>query len=311
MLLIGKWSVRLHMKQYLGAFYVITSGLCYGLVGYFGVSLMQEGLSVYNMLFWRFLISAIFTCIIFAPHLKILFKDKKAALWSLFYGFLLYGPSSVAYFISTKYIGSGLAMVVFFAYPGIVILINYLFYNIKITRIYYLTIFMIIIGMVCLVDSYEILTDITGILISILSALFYAIYIIMSKKSSFSIRLSTISVSIGCAVASLFAALIDNSLTAPKEILLWYDIVAIGTICTAIPILLLLQGLKYMSSEKAAILSVLEPIFVVIFGGLLLDEKLSITQIIGVFIILAGAIIVLLYGNKKEEALKTLILKSE
>lgn len=287
------------MHQYLGIFYVITSGFCYGLVGYFGVSLMNEGLSVYNMLFWRFLISTIFTCIIFTPQLKTLFQDKKAALWSLFYGFLLYGPSSVTYFISAEYIGSGLAMVVFFAYPGIVILLNYLFYNVKVSTAYYLTTFMTIIGMICLVDSFEILTDVTGIFMSILSAAFYAIYIIMSKKTSFSIKLSTIFVSLGCMLTALFSALIDGSLYVPNQFLLWYNIIAIGTICTAIPILLLLQGLKYMSSEKAAILSVLEPIFVVIFGGILLDETLSLTQIFGIFIILSGAIIVLLYGSKR------------
>ena len=55
----------------------------------------------------------------------------------------------------------------------------------------------------------------------------------------------------------------------------------------------------------------LEPIFVVIFGNILLGEELSILKIIGILIIIFGAIIVLLYGNKKEEALKNLILDSD
>jgi drug/metabolite transporter (DMT)-like permease len=299
------------MAKYLGAFYVMSSGLCYGLIGYFGVNLMNAGLSVYNMLFWRFLLSAIFTSIIFIKQLSTLLHYKIATCKALLYGLLLYGPSSITYFISTKYIGSGISMVVFFAYPTIVILINYLFYKVKVTKVYYTAIPMIIIGMICLIDSYEIANDITGIFISILSAFFYAIYIIASKKSDFSIQISSISVSVGCAIISLFAAIMDHSLFIPNTFLLWTDIIAISTICTAIPILLLLQGLKYMSSEKASILSVLEPIFVVIFGNILLGEKISIIQIIGILIIILGAIIVLLYGNKKEEALKNLILDSD
>ena len=299
------------MTKYRGVFYVISSGLCYGLIGYFGVNLMNAGLSVYNMLFWRFLLSAIFTSIIFIKQLSTLLHNKIATFKALLYGLLLYGPSSITYFISTKYIGSGIAMVVFFAYPTIVILINYLFYKIKVTKVYFAAIPMIIIGMICLIDTYEIANDMTGIFISILSALFYAIYIIASKKSDFSIQISAISVSVGCAIIALLAAIIDHSLLIPNTLLLWTDIIAISTICTAIPILLLLQGLKYMSSEKAAILSVLEPIFVVIFGNILLGEKISIIQIIGILIIIFGAIIVLLYGNKKEEALKNLILDSD
>lgn len=299
------------MTKYLGIFYVVSSGFCYGLVGYFGVNLMNEGLSVYNMLFWRFLLAAIFTSLIFIKQLKSLLHDKNNALKSLLYGFILYGPSAITYFTSAKYIGSGIAMVVFFSYPTIVILINYLFYKIKVTKTYYATIVMIISGMICLIDSHEIISDITGIVMSILSALFYAIYIIASKKNDFSIQIATISVSAGCMLISLFAAIIDNSLVIPSNFLIWSDIIAISIICTAIPILLLLNGLKYMSSEKAAILSVFEPIFVVLLGSILLNEQLSISKILGILLIISGAIIVLLYGNKKEETLKNIILNTE
>ena len=64
-------------------------------------------------------------------------------------------------------------------------------------------------------------------------------------------------------------------------------------ISTALPILLLLEAMKYISSTKASILSVLEPLFVVIFGVILLDEQISLAEGCGVVIVLAGAMLAL------------------
>ena len=46
----------LYNKQQ-GALYAITSGLYYGLTGYFGISLINSGLLIFNMSFWWFFIS--------------------------------------------------------------------------------------------------------------------------------------------------------------------------------------------------------------------------------------------------------------
>ncbi|BCA94795.1 hypothetical protein TUM19329_11560 [Legionella antarctica] len=51
------------------------------------------------------------------------------------------------------------------------------------------------------------------------------------------------------------------------------------------------------SSEKASILSVLEPVFVVVFGVLLLGETLKPWHALGVVFVLAGALITL-FGHK-------------
>jgi drug/metabolite transporter (DMT)-like permease len=72
-------------------------------------------------------------------------------------------------------------------------------------------------------------------------------------------------------------------------------------ICTALPILLLLKGLKYISSEKAAIVSVLEPVFVLLSGIILLGETVSVMQIFGTIIILSGAVITLFSKNSTNQ----------
>jgi len=285
--------------QQKGSFYAIASGLCYGFIGYFGISLMDEGLSVFNMLFWRFLVTTLFMLIMLIPQYRILLKSFKESLKALFYGMILYSSSGILYFISSQSIGTGLSMVVFFIYPAIVMLFNVIFYKAKISKIYYFAFSMILIGMVLLVDTHKFMLDVFGIVLGILSAILYAFYIIASKDLNISSTLSTFMVSLGCMLTCLISALIDSSFYIPSGFNNWVDISSMALICTAFPILFLLEGLKYISSEKASILSVLEPVFVVILGIILLNEKVTGIRIIGIVIILSGALMTLLPNKSK------------
>ncbi|CDZ78406.1 Inner membrane transporter RhtA [Legionella massiliensis] len=277
-----------------GAFFAALSGLFFGLIGYFGISVIDANISVPNMLFWRFMVSSLFIFILLIPQLN---KPKTKPIESvkvIFYGIAFYGTTSICYFISAQYIGSGLAMVVFFTYPAIVMLIDFLLYKQKISKVYYLALVVILIGMICLASGSKLTFNFIGLAVSILSALLYALYIIASKNSPVSPLVSTFWVSIGSALTSLIAALIYHSFTIPQSLSVWRNILGIGIICTALPIVLLLQGLKHISSLQASIMSVLEPVFVVIFGILLLGEKINLMQALGIVILLSGALLSLL-----------------
>lgn len=101
-------------------------------------------------------------------------------------------------------------------------------------------------------------------------------------------------VSFGCMLTSLIFCFVDGSFEVPQTIHVWTNITGMGLICTALPILMLLQSLKYISSEKASMLSVLEPVFVVILGVILLGESMAILQAIGAVVILSGAVMTFL-----------------
>lgn len=277
-----------------GAFYAALSGLLFGLIGYFGLSVINANVSINTMLFWRFAVSGLFICILLIPQLKTLTFDKIELAKVTVYGAAFYGTCSILYFVATKYIGSGLAMVIFFTYPTIVMLINFLFLGQKITKIYYLALVIIFIGMILLVNGSEFKFDMMGIALSLLSAVLYALYLIASKTSPVPALLSTLFVSLGAMLVALIAALIDRSFILPTNFTIWVNICGIGIICTALPIVLLLKGLKHITSLQASILSVLEPVFVVIFGIILLGENVTFVQGFGVFVLLSGALLSLL-----------------
>lgn len=281
-------------KQQQGALYAISSGLCYGLVGYFGINVMHTGLSVCTMLFWRFLIATVFMLVILIPYYRTSIRSSRENFKILFYGMAFYSTSAIVYFIASQHMGTGLAMVIFFSFPAVVMVLNFIFYKTRIRAIYLIAFSLIVIGMMCLVDIQNFKYNILGIGLGILSAILYALYIISSKKITLSPMLSTLMVSAGCMITCLAFSWLDSSFNIPNDPKSWIDIIGLALICTVLPILLLLQGLKYISSEKASILSVMEPIAVVITGIILLGETVTNTQYMGIVIILCGALMTLL-----------------
>lgn len=286
--------------QQKGVLYAASSGLCYGLVGYFGMQLINSGLSVSCMSFWRFFVATIFCLVALFLSNKKTFIYSRESVLLLFAGMLFYGTSTIAYFLASIYIGTGLAMVTFFVFPAIVILLNLLIYKSRINPIYYFSFTLIILGMFGLVDSNAINFNLLGVVIGLFSAFLYAIYIIASKKISLdSPNYSTLIVSAGCTITSLVASIFDASLMVPSGINAWFNITCMALFCTALPILLLMQALKYISSEQASMLSVLEPVFVVLCGIFLLGEQVTYMQIIGIVAILIGAVMVILPDQKR------------
>jgi len=280
-------------KEQRGSLYAILSGLLYGSVGYFGLSAMNGNLSASNMLFWRFLISSILIFIILIPQLKSITDSCKEMFIAFINGAFYYSFSTLLYFFSSQYIGSGLSMVIFFTYPVIIMLLNYFFYGQAIPKVYYFAIVIIMAGMILLIDLNDAGFDLFGIILGLGAAFFYACYIISSKKNNISPNVSTLMVCSGCMLTCFLVTIFSNTFVIPATTVVWINLLGIGVISTIIPILLMLHSLKYITTEKASILSVLEPVFVVLLGALLLGEHLELRSGLGIILILAGALITL------------------
>lgn len=291
-------------SEHRGSFLAISSGFLYGFVGYFGMSVIHASISVPNMLFWRFFIASLAMIGLifgFSKQIKLFHRDAWIAFIN---GAIFYGLSTLLYFYASLYIGSGLAMVIFFTYPVMVMLINYFLYGYYIPRIYYLSIVMIIGGMIFFVDSNNMQFDIMGIALSVISALLYAAYIVSCKKiSHLSPNVSTLMVCLGCMSCNLVSSLLTHSFTIPHGWSVWLNLLGISIVATIAPILLLLHSLNYIKVEKTAILSVLEPVFVLFFGVILLDEPMKLQYIAGVVIVLSGASLTL-FSHRLDNYLK-------
>jgi len=278
-----------------GEMLAISSGFLYGFIGYFGLYVIHANISASTMLFWRFLIASL--CVL--PFVLCTKHNRTYRAMDLFIAFMtgvcFYGLSTLLYFYASLHVGSGLAMVIFFTYPAFVLLLNVLLKGHTIERLHYIAMLLILAGMLLLVDLSLMHLDAMGIMLGTLSALFYAGYMVTSKESPLPSFHSTLMVSLGCMVTALVISLMEGRFEIITKAHVWLHLFGIAVIASAIPIVLLLKSMDYISAAKASILSVLEPVFVVVFGVLLLGESITLKQFIGIVIILIGATSTLLF----------------
>ncbi|MBN9231592.1 MAG: EamA family transporter [Legionella sp.] len=284
-------------NEFRGAICAIFSGFLYGFIAYFGLNALSSHFNEGAMLFWRFSLSCIFILIFFFPWLRQK-RESPKELWRLLIaGIFCYGTSSLLYFLACRYISSGIAMVSFFTYPLFIMLYNILFKRQAVVPLYFGAMLVMMLGMCCFIDLRTAQANVVGIFLAMASAICYAAYILTSKRSTVSPHMSTLMVCAGCTIPALVHCLVDNSLAWPASSIAWFYLFGIAIISTVLPILFLLYSLQLISAEKASLLSVLEPVFVVILGMVLLHEKLSLKSLAGIILVLAGALITLLESN--------------
>lgn len=292
--------------SYIGSLYAITSGLAYSLLGYFGITILKQGASVPNMLFWRFFVSFVFTMIVLSIQKRTTLAQiftRKLILPSII-GSILFSFSAIIFFLSCLQIGTGLAMVIFFIYPAIIMTINTIFFNEKMDKVYYITLALIFLGLILVANPNNFKFNIIGIIFGVISATIYSCYIIASEKLSIEPLLSTTIVSGGSAINCFLVSYIgDQNFFIPLDLISIKNTLILGILSTAIPMILFLKSLEYIDAEKAAILSVLEPVFVLLIGVNFLHEVVNITQSFGVAIVLLGSVLILFHNSKKSKTM--------
>jgi drug/metabolite transporter (DMT)-like permease len=281
----------------LGTILVSISGLLYGLIGYFGMQLFYQGYSVPNMLFWRFAVATMWMLLIgfLTKRKRAPFLDKLPLMLQLAaVGAVSYSGGSAFFYLSSLYIGTGAAMVIFFSFPVFVTLFSLIFKQSKMNRYVFIALAMVITGLLLLNGNGEHDLSNTGIFLAIIAAFSYGVYVYYSQHSSSRVdsHWLTLLICLGCSFIFFGFALANHSFVIPATQLAWKDILILGVISTAIPIQLLLNGLKYISSVKASILSVFEPVTTVVIGVVFLNEHLSAMQFLGILIILCGAMVI-------------------
>jgi drug/metabolite transporter (DMT)-like permease len=284
-------------SQLKGTLLVALSGVLFGLMGFLGTKLFYLQLTVENMLFWRFLVATIW---IFPGML--LFKNnvckhaiRPSTLIMIFIlGGLSYSGGSVFYFLASKHIGTGLAMAIFFSFPVFVTLFAWVLGTWKMNKFAFAALAAVMTGLILLKGRGDNALDFVGIMLAVIAAICFATYVYGSQHTTKNLdsRLLALLVCIGNTLIFLGVSCYTKSFAIPYSLTAWLYICAIGVIATALPIQLLLDGLKYISPVKASILSAFEPIVTVLVGWTFLGESLTLIQTMGVLIVLFGAILI-------------------
>ena len=76
----------------------------------------------------------------------------------------------------------------------------------------------------------------------------------------------------------------------------------LAVFATIIPFGLYFSGLRFLTPSSGSIIAMLEPVVASLSAYLLLNERMTLVQILGGFMIIAAVIIINIYYVKKETA---------
>lgn len=267
----------------------IITGITYGLNPLFGMPLMQNGASVDSILFFRY-IFAVMLLGAFLLFTKQSFKVSAKQAGVLLVLGLLYTSSSIFLFDAYHYIASGLATTLIFLYPVLVAIIM-VFLRVVPSWPVWLSIVATFIGVIIMTqDSSGQAVNPIGVILSLCSALVYALFIVIinRNKTIHSISNSLLTFYALSTGAAIFLGKIMFShtgiMTGIEGYAAWGNLVGLALLPTIVSTATLAVATRNIGATKASVLGVFEPITAIIVGTLVFGEALTTNIVVGILI---------------------------
>jgi len=219
--------------------------------------------------------------------------NKSKVLKYSFLGAILYVSSSITDFIGLLYISASLERAVLFTFPIYVFLLSSDLSRITFSKV--VLIVSTVLGLAIMfnptVDNH--LTDtLIGISLVFLSAIFWALFIIYSKRAVSNISSTIFTSTYMCitTVLLLLGFIIDSKNFTTFSTLQTHTmiyLVFLAIFCSIIPSYLMSFGLKKINASLAAVISTMGPIVTLGLDVVILNHNLALNEIIGAIIVTA------------------------
>lgn len=283
----------------LGFIVGLIAAVCYGFIPFFTLPIKQgepgDYLSDPTILFYRFGFASLMLALVMLVRRKS-FKVTRGELVTLIYLSFISDGSALFLIDGYNYMSSGVATTLHFMYPVVTALIMMIFYNEARRVSTLLAVAMAVGGVAVLSWSTDGNTSIAGVIIVLISAVCYALYLIRVNRS----RAATMDGSklvfyvmfIGALIFGAEALRQGNfaSLSTPLQ---WRNLLSLAFICTFITNISLVFSVKRIGSTMTAVLGALEPLTAVVMGCLVFNEPFSIQVLAGILLIIPAVIIII------------------
>ncbi|MBO5961322.1 MAG: EamA family transporter [Paludibacteraceae bacterium] len=281
----------------------IITGITYGLNPLFGMPLMNKGVSIESILFFRYSIAVVLLGLYLLVTKQSFCISKKQMGVLLILG-VLYTFSSIFLFEAYNYIASGLATTLIFLYPVLVAIIM-VFLRVYPSWPVWLAIIATFAGVgIMSQGSGETSINPIGVLLSLGSALVYALFIVIINRGK---SIANISHSLLTFYALSVGAMIflgkilfsDSGITTGIDNAVdWLNLVGLALLPTIVSTSTLAIATRNIGATKASVLGVFEPITAILIGTLVFGEPLSSSIVIGITISII-AVTFMIYVTKR------------
>lgn len=221
------------------------------------------------------------------------------------FGFTGYYLASFLDFLGLQYISAGLERLILFLYPTMVVLISAIWFRQRIGRRIVLALVLSYLG-IAFAYVHDMQIQAQGVLLGaalvFASALAYAIYLIGAGHTIARIgstRFTAYAMTVACVAALLQFAVMNplSDLTQPTQV---YALsLSMAIFSTVMPAFILAAAIRRIGSMRTSIIGSVGPVSTIYLAYVFLGEAVSMVQIVGSLLVLAG---VLMIGLKKTEA---------
>ena len=285
------------MKKF-SSILILIAGILWGSMGSFVRELNSQGLVSMEIVALRAIVTTV------AMFLFLLFFDRKLLIIHIKDIWCFWGTGicsivffNFCYFKAITLTSLSVAAVLLYTAPAIVMIFSYFLFGEKFTKRKLLSLFMTFFGCVLVTG---VLTDTgtisaSGIVVGLGAGLGYALYSVFSRYAlqkgyhTLTIIFYTFLIA---AITTFFMADIGQVVkVATGSVTIFLFCIALGVLCTVIPYLTYTLGLQYVENSKASILASIEPVTATLLGVFIFREKLTVTGILGMVLVLAAMII--------------------
>lgn len=243
------------------------------------------------VIWWRSILGCLFLYM-FCYYKKFDIKiSSKKDIISIIISGLFLGIHWLTYFYALKLSNVAIGMLSLFTFPIITAFLEPLFIKVKFDPIYLLLGFMVLLGIYILAPEFNLESShVKGILFGLVSAVFYALRNIMSKKLTNKHNGSGIMLYQILVLSIVLAPTLFYMETSSIKTQFPYVII-LALITTAVGHTMLVNSLKHFSVSTASIINSMQPIFGIIIAFFFLNETPTLNTFFGGSLILATVII--------------------
>ncbi len=275
-----------------GTIYVLLSAICYGLAPYFSKVAMGEGFTTYSLLFLRTSLCLPVLALLARMRGESLRLSKREGkmvlLLSVFYA------STLALLISSySLIPTGLATSFHFGYPAFTVILAFLLYRQRPRGLHILCIALSLLGIYLMQEASGDL-NVWGVVIAVISGLTHAAYMMQVQHPA----LKQMKPLVLNFYTHLFAFIFIASAlpflkgpALPPSPVGWAAVMGTTFVVAILAVMFLQTGLRYISAQRAAILSTLEPVTSIVIGIAVFSEPLSLPVGIGLVMVLISVVV--------------------
>ncbi|MCP3136824.1 DMT family transporter [Pyxidicoccus xibeiensis] len=290
------------MTRTTGFLVVALSGACFGALGVFAGLAYAAGADAASLLFLRFTLAGLILAGAMGVRRQRL-PSRKMLLSLIGLGAVFYVSEAGAYFVALQHAPAGLVALLLYSFPALVALLQRFFFHERLGRVKWLAVAMALGGTVLTADLSQGGAKPLGVMLGLLSALLYAVYVVLSAKVAGQAGPLASSTIILCSAgASLGLLVLARGPAFPTTATGWGAVVALALVSTVAAVLLFFVGMARIGPVNTSLVSTMEPLTAVVLSAIFLGERLSTRQMLGGLLILTAAVMLARADASQPEA---------